>query len=134
MNPKQNQTHDSPYIQKTRKRWLEANAKEDYYRHLADGLQMYLGLMETYGEDQGKLIHYLKENQQQESGLQEFTVTDICTKPGQEIAKELKMPVKRLERAFGQLYVKGILKTKWIKSRKIQRFWLDWNLISPYKI
>ncbi len=96
-------------------------------------LDLELILMDKYGDDPGRLLLYLTMQEKQEEGYQEYTITHVIGKGTQQIAKEIGMSTKRLEKAFGEIYGKGILQTKWIKSRHKQKFWLDSTKFSIIK-
>jgi hypothetical protein len=91
----------------------------------AQRLNLELSLMDKYGDDPGRLLLYLTMHEEQEEGYQEYTITNVIGKGTQQISQDIGISIKRLEKAFGEIYRQGILQTKWIKSRHLQKFWLD---------
>jgi AraC-like DNA-binding protein len=95
----------------------------------ARNLRMHLNYMDVLGEDQGRLLDFILSNQEQDPQYWEDTISKVCTLKTEEIAKEVGISPKRIERAFVELYKRDIIRTRFIKKYKAQKIWLNWDYI-----
>lgn len=95
----------------------------------ARNLRMHSNYMDVLGEDQGRLLDFIISNQEQDPEYWEDTISKVCTLKTEEIAKEVGISPKRIERAFVELYKKDIIRTRFIKKYKAQKYWLNWDYI-----
>jgi len=114
---------------KVRKQYINVQTKMMNLDSISKDLRAEINFMEALGEDQGRLLDFILSNQEQDPEYWEDTISKVCTLKTEEIAKEVGISPKRIERAFVELYKKDIIRTRFIKKYKAQKYWLNWDYI-----
>jgi AraC-like DNA-binding protein len=117
------------YMAKIEKQHLKIYQQICELETTARNLRSISNYMEVLGEDQGRLLDFIISNQEQDPQYWEDTISKVCTLKTEEIAKEVGISSKRIERAFVELYKKDIIRTRFIKKYKAQKYWLNWDYI-----
>jgi hypothetical protein len=120
---------DTNYMAKIRKQYQKVDFQISKLETSLRSLGMHLNYMEALGEDQGRLLEFIISNQEQDPQYWEDTISQVCTLKTEEISKEVGISPKRIELAFVELYKKDIIRTRFIKKYKVQKFWLNWDYI-----
>jgi hypothetical protein len=114
---------------KIRKQYAKVQTKMMNLDSISKDLRGQINFMEALGEDQGRLLDFILSNQEQDPQYWEDTISKVCTLKTEEIAKEVGISPKRIERAFVELYKRDIIRTRFIKKYKAQKIWLNWDYI-----
>jgi hypothetical protein len=120
---------DTKYMAKVRKQYINVQTKMMNLDSISKDLRAEINYMEALGEDQGRLLDFVISNQEQDPEYWEDTISKVCTLKTEEIAKEVGISPKRIERAFVELYKRDIIRTRFIKKYKAQKYWLNWDWI-----
>ena len=120
---------DTSYMAKIRKQYAKVQTKMMNLDSISKDLRGQINFMEALGEDQGRLLDFILSNQEQDPQYWEDTISKVCTLKTEEIAKEVGISPKRIERAFVELYKRDIIRTRFIKKYKAQKIWLNWDYI-----
>ena len=90
----------SKYIAKLKKQYDDVSSRMDKLYILSKDLRMKINYMEALGEDQGRLLEFILCNQEQDPEYWEDTISKVCTLKTEDIAKEVGISPKRIEKAF----------------------------------
>jgi hypothetical protein len=120
---------DTSYMAKIRKQYIKVQTKMMDLDRISKDLRGQINYMEALGEDQGRLLDFIISNQEQDPQYWEDTISKVCTLKTEEIAKEVGISPKRIEKGFVELYKKDIIRTRFIKKYKAQKYWLNWDWI-----
>jgi len=120
---------ETKYMARIRKQYIKIDSKISELETVHRSLGMKMNYIEHLGEDQGRLLNFIMSNQEQDPNYWEDTISKVCTLKTEEIAKRVGISAKRIELAFVELYKKDIIRTRFIKKYKAQKFWLNWDYI-----